>query len=133
MSGNLRSEPSMPIARAVEVCFPHGGIKPATLMAAIRRGELAYEKIGRAYFVTETDVTEWRKQCRVPQKVTASISGKEKAENRNTSSVTERMKYSRDSVRLKSQKLKKGLRNISAPGDQIPANVISIRSQLEKS
>jgi hypothetical protein len=50
----------IPLDRAVEICFPYGGIKAATLKIAVRRGDLEYEKIGRAYFVTKAGVARWR-------------------------------------------------------------------------
>lgn len=54
----------MPLAVAVSALFPHGGVTKSTLLAAIRKGDLAYEKIGKAYFVTEADIAAWRNRCR---------------------------------------------------------------------
>jgi hypothetical protein len=59
------SDTPMPLDKAVQVYFPHGGVTKSTLLAAIRRGTLAYEKIGRAYFVTDAGIMEWRRQCHV--------------------------------------------------------------------
>lgn len=58
----------MPIEEAVKVCFPYGGLKKVTLFDAIRKGELAYEKLGRAYFTTRRDVEKWRSSFRVQAK-----------------------------------------------------------------
>jgi len=54
----------MPLDVAVTRCFPHGGITKSTLLAAIRRGALVFEKVGRTYLVTEADIAAWRSQCR---------------------------------------------------------------------
>jgi len=54
----------MTLRVAVEKCFPHGGVTLSTLRLEIRKGRLKYEKIGRAYFVTEADILEWRQLCR---------------------------------------------------------------------
>ena len=35
------------------------GLKPPTIRRAIRRGQLAYAKPGRAYLVRPSDVTSW--------------------------------------------------------------------------
>ena len=54
----------MPLKVAAATCFPHGGVTKSTLLAAIAKGRLAYEKIGKTFFVTEAAVIEWRNQCR---------------------------------------------------------------------
>ena len=54
----------LPLDAAVKTFFPNGGVTKNMLLLAIRRGVLGFEKIGRAYFVTEADVMQWRKTCR---------------------------------------------------------------------
>ena len=54
----------MPLEAAVRVFFPHGGVTKSTLLAAIRAGTLGFEKVGRAYLVTEADISAWRTKCR---------------------------------------------------------------------
>ena len=51
----------LPLDAAVKTFFPNGGVTKNMLLLAIRRGVLGFEKIGRAYFVTEADVMQWRK------------------------------------------------------------------------
>lgn len=54
----------MPLDAAVARFFPDGGVTKQHMLAAIHRGELACEKIGRGYFVTQGDIREWRNRCR---------------------------------------------------------------------
>lgn len=58
----------MPLKVAVEVCFPYGGLTKSALFYAIRSGRLAYEKIGKSYFVTRRDVEKWRNLSRTAAK-----------------------------------------------------------------
>ncbi|MFZ5674425.1 MAG: hypothetical protein ACOZAM_15825 [Pseudomonadota bacterium] len=58
----------MPLKVAVEVCFPYGGLTKSALAYAIRRGDLAYEKVGRSYFVTRRDIEKWRGSSRTAAK-----------------------------------------------------------------
>lgn len=62
----------MPVHEAVKVCFPYGGLTKTTLFDAIRSGHLAYEKLGRSYFITRRDVEKWRTASRFEAKVTKS-------------------------------------------------------------
>jgi hypothetical protein len=52
---DLDENTPIPVGVAAKVCFPFGGLTKSTLMYAIRAGKLAYEKNGRAYFVTGRD------------------------------------------------------------------------------
>ena len=55
----------MPLEVAIRRFFPEGGVTIDILRAAIRKGELTCERIGRSYFVTPHDIREWRHKCRV--------------------------------------------------------------------
>jgi hypothetical protein len=57
------SEAPMPLDYAVRRFFPHGGVSKEQMLAAIRKGRLKAEKIGRAYLVTSGSIREWRKSC----------------------------------------------------------------------
>jgi hypothetical protein len=57
------SEAPMPLDYAVRRFFPHGGVSKEQMLAAIRKGRLKAEKIGRAYLVTPGSIREWRKSC----------------------------------------------------------------------
>jgi hypothetical protein len=72
MSDALNGNEPIPVARAVNVCFPYGGLKASTLMIAIRRGDLEFEKTGRSYFVTRAGVQRWRAKNRHEPKATAT-------------------------------------------------------------
>jgi hypothetical protein len=73
----MTSNPLMPLEAAVTACFPHGGGTKATLLAACRKGALAYAKVGNHYFVTEADISGWIDKCRAkpsPQAILALLS-----------------------------------------------------------
>lgn len=124
----------IPVQKAVELFFPYGGIKVATLMAEIRRGNLTYTRLGRAYFVTEQDIEEWVRKCRKLPRDRASISTGEQGESRPTSSETERTERARASALLRAEGLTKRSRPIvSAPSGPTPENVISLKSGLPRS
>lgn len=76
------SDTPMPLDFAVRRFFPHGGVTKEQMLAAIRRGQLRAEKIGRAYLVTAGDIREWRRTCRVNGCQPGSISGSAKVEMR---------------------------------------------------
>jgi hypothetical protein len=57
-------EPAMPLDIALGKFFPDGGVTKEQLLSAIRKGELACEKIGRGYYVTASDIKQWRMKCR---------------------------------------------------------------------
>ena len=42
-----------------------GAIKPASLIAEAKRGNLRIEKVGRRYFTTRSALKEMRNRCRV--------------------------------------------------------------------
>jgi len=50
----------------------HGAVKAATLRAAIERGDLACERLGRVHVVTPRALREWRERCRVLPKARVS-------------------------------------------------------------
>lgn len=58
------SNAPVPIGKAAQIFFPHGGVTVSTLRQAIRMGELRCEMIGRGYCVTFADVQNWREMCR---------------------------------------------------------------------
>jgi excisionase family DNA binding protein len=86
----VTTDAPMPISAAVAAFFPHGGVTKATLLAAIRAGTLGFEKVGRAYLVTEADIQAWRAKCREEAKGRVSTSTKEKAASQSMSSATDR-------------------------------------------
>lgn len=53
----------MPLDFAVKRFFPHGGVSKTQMLAAIHKGTLRAEKIGRGYLVTPGAIREWRKSC----------------------------------------------------------------------
>lgn len=97
----------MPLKTALAVCFPHGGITEETMLAAIRNGKLAHEKIGRRYFVTEADVREWRKGCRKDAKAQGSGSGSAKGENPAGALSTDELKLRQNMALMRLERLKK--------------------------
>lgn len=119
----------VPISKAVEMFFPHGGVTKSTLFAAIRRGELACEKIGKAYMVTEADVIEWRKMCRKETKGQDSGLGNAKAEPPSTSSNMERSKSAQAAALMKANALTKPSPPILPPtSSPTPGNVTLLKS-----
>ena len=124
----------LPIDVAASMFFPHGGIKTATLFAAIRKGRLAVEKVGRAYFVTRHDIEEWRKSCRVERSPRDSTSGDVPIGSPNGSSETETQNTSLAVANAMSAALRNVSRDISRHGStQIPGNVIRPRFKSRKS
>ena len=69
----------MPLDFAVRRFFPHGGVSREQMLAAIRRGQLKAEKIGRSYLVTPGAIREWRNTCRVNVSQPASTSASARA------------------------------------------------------
>jgi hypothetical protein len=59
----------MPLSVALKVCFPYGGVKKTTMLAAIRSGKLECSKVDKAYMVTEADIQNWIEKCRIPAKM----------------------------------------------------------------
>ena len=81
----------MPLDIALRKFFPEGGLTKEAMLAAIRRGDLNCERIGRAYFVTAGDIREWREKCRVKGSRQGFISESGKAVNHDGSlSMAER-------------------------------------------
>jgi hypothetical protein len=102
----------MPIKVAVEKCFPFGGLKKFTLMNAIREGRLAYEKHGKAYFVTKRDIEQWRNASRVAAKPPVDEKFKEARVFRRVAakpSADERSKEAVESCLRNAKRLQKGL------------------------
>lgn len=64
------------------------GLKPADLRSAIRKGALTHARIGRRYYVTQSDLTEFVQACRVTLKDHGSGSGHGPADPANGSSST---------------------------------------------
>lgn len=89
----------MPLAEAVRICFPFGGVTKSTLLAAIRSGVLDFERIGRAYFVTEANVMKWREKCRGVAKAHGSKSTGAREGQTDTSSATDRAAIALDALR----------------------------------
>jgi hypothetical protein len=124
----------IPIDVAAAMFFPHGGIKTATLFAAIRKGRLAVEKVGKAYFVTRHDIEEWRKSCRVERSPRASTLGDAPIGSPNGSSEMETQNSSLAVANAMSAALRNVSRDISHRGStQIPGNVIRPRFKSRKS
>lgn len=123
----------MPLEAAVQACFPHGGASKATLLAACRRGALAYAKVGNRYLVTKADIAGWIEKCREKPKKQDPISDAEKADQPNSSYSTmdESMKLALENAAM--EKLKQRLRNTSSKTTPpTRKNAIKPRLQLVK-
>jgi hypothetical protein len=103
----------MPLAVAVEKLFPHGGVTIWTLRAACRNRELAFERIGRGYLVTEADVMEWRNRCRDEARERGSISGSARDGLHSMSSSTESTKLAQAAALMMSRELTRPCQNTS--------------------
>lgn len=124
----------MPLDAAVQEFFPHGGATKSTLLAACRKGALAYAKIGNRYLVTEADIQGWIEKCREKQKAQGSGLGNAKAAKPDTSSSTEADKSTLDLALTMSGLLKGNLVNTSqVHTGQTQANVIRLKSRYRKS
>jgi hypothetical protein len=95
----------LPLKRAVEICFPYGGVSVSTLRTEARKGTLRLERIGGKDFVTLRAINEMRELCRVEAKVPASISGET---SHTGTSGTEPVSSERAALREKLRALKKG-------------------------
>ena len=101
----------MPLDFALKRFFPHGGVTKQHMLAAIHKGALAAEKIGRAYFVTAGDIREWRKSCRVENCPRGSASGNAKGESPDVSLSMEARKSTLAAALAITQKLKRNSEN----------------------
>lgn len=62
----------MTLAEAAQTVL-RGVVKVATLRAAVERGELTIERLGRVHVVTPRAIRDWRERCRAPAKAPASM------------------------------------------------------------
>lgn len=124
----------LPLGKAVEKFFPHGGLTVSTLQAAVRSGALGATKLGRSYFVTAEDIQGWVKQCRKSAKPQDCISESAKDAPQSGSSSMERARLAQAAALNISKRLKKRLpatcRKDSGP---TPDNVTSLASRSPKS
>lgn len=58
-------EPRIPLSKAAEIFFPHGGITTSSLRTEVRNGRLAVERIAGKDFVTESAIEDMLTKCRV--------------------------------------------------------------------
>lgn len=124
----------MPLDVAVRVCFPHGGITKSTLLAAIRKGALGFEKVGRTYLVTAADIAAWREKCREEAKGRVCSYASARAARPCTSSGTDRLRSAQAAALMMSQALTRPSRNTSQSiSGPTPENVISLELQSRKS
>jgi hypothetical protein len=124
----------MPLEVAIRECFPYGGATVSTLRTEARKGRLAIERIGGRDYVTRAAIEEMRKLCRVQARAHDYTSIGERAESPSMSSEMEYTRRAQAAAVAISERLKKRSRNISnEPSDRIPANVISLKSDVPKS
>ncbi len=125
----MSDDEAVPVDKAVTLFFPHGGLKRATLMSAIRKGRLGHIRLGRAYFVTRADVEGWVQSCRRSAKELDSGSEKKRGVTPSGSSGMDDAKSALAAARAKANELKRSKPNTSSPtGSRTPANVISLKS-----
>lgn len=62
----------MTLAEAAQTVL-RGVVKVATLRAAVERGDLTIERLGRVHVVTPRAIRDWRERCRAPAKAPASM------------------------------------------------------------
>jgi hypothetical protein len=105
----------MPLDIALQKFFPDGGLTKEAMLAAIRRGELTCERIGRAYFVTAQDIREWRNRCRVKGYRPGSGSEAVKGEKTDGSLSMAERKSTLAAALAITKGLKKGSVNTSRP------------------
>lgn len=111
---HLDDDHPMTLKQACEIEF-RGAIKPASLMAEHRRGNLQLEKVGRTYLVTRGYLKEMRNKCRVdpPQRAPAFGSSQnartamEVSRSHGGSSVTATSSAALDSLKANVAGLKK--------------------------
>jgi hypothetical protein len=101
----------VPLARAVSLFFPEGGVTVSTLRTEARKGRLALERIGGKDFVTGEAINQMRELCRVERKVRASTPEAAKAGASSGSSVTENTKRALAAARQAARELKENCRN----------------------
>jgi hypothetical protein len=122
----------MPLDVAIARCFADGGVTKAHLLAAIRRGDLACEKIGRAYFVTAGDIREWRNKCRARGSRQGFVSGNGKAVNHDGSLSMDERKSTLAAALAITKGLRKSSGNTSRPrvkSTPAPATPLRLVSQ----
>lgn len=124
----------MPLDAALQHCFPHGGVYKSTLMKAIGQGKLKCFRLGRSYMVTETDIKDWMKSCRV-EKMQGSGSGNVQGENQSGSFSTTDANTQQAIAEAIGQRLRSGLiQSTSRPGTEpTQAKVIRPKFRSRKS
>jgi excisionase family DNA binding protein len=90
----------MPLAVAIERCFPHGGATVSTLRSAIRAGDLRCRFVGRSYLVTQADIDTWMTKCQDTAKARTFTSDAARAARQSGSSRMERMRLAQDALTL---------------------------------
>src|SRR6187200_483511 len=122
----------VPLARAVSLFFPEGGVTVSTLRTEARKGRLALERIGGKNFVTGEAINQMRELCRVERKVRASTLEAAKAGASSGSSVTENTKRALAAARQAARELKENCRNTSPKNSSRTTNVIPLSSPSQK-
>ena len=122
----------MPLEVAIRRFFPEGGVTIDILRAAIRKGELTCERIGRSYFVTPQDVREWRHTCRVKGSRQGSGSGSGKVARTDGSLSMEERKSILAAALGTTRALKNSFKNTSqkrAVSTPVPGTPLKLVSQ----
>lgn len=124
----------MPLDVAARLCFPHGGATKRTLLDAIRKGALGFERVGNRYLTTVADIEAWRKQCRDEARGRVSTSTPARAARPSTSSGMDRIALAQAAALAMSRELTRPSRTISpGPSGPTPANVTCLKSHARKS
>lgn len=90
---DLPDDASIPLAEAVRLFFPFGGVSVASLRTEARKGRLELHQIAGKDFVTPAAIREMKEQCRVLASRPAS-----KSETADGSSETDRHTSAQDAM-----------------------------------
>lgn len=125
---NLAPDQPISLNEAAEICL-RGLVKVATLRAAVERGELMVERLGRRVLTTPAAVNEWRQRCRVNPKAQDYTSCQSDAMERDDfgSSEMERRKLAQAAALATARALKSGLLNTSHQNTSQSAEIVRLQ------
>src|SRR5690606_34313741 len=132
MTGIITDDTALTLNEACRIYF-RDAIKPASLRAEARRGNLTLLRIGKKDFVTPAAIREMKERCQVVASPSAPAYGSsppasalDEAMNRlsGSSATTADLKRARDAALMTGQKLSASLRSTSRKSTSRPKGTV---------
>ena len=121
-----RIEKLYTLGEAADMLGDH--VTESSLSTEIKRKNLSYRKVGSKRYVTESDLVEMMKRCRVDQKDHTCGGESKKDAQASGSSRTTDAKKAQDAARASLKMLKNNLRNTSRKNGHRQAGKASLHS-----